>query len=172
VAAVLVLITGAGLWHGASRGSQWQVQWMTSVLLAAATFGVGMAARNPKVPRTAAWLGVISYSVYLLHPLIFDVFRTVRPLHRLNQQPMPIQGLVFAVLALVIIAASALTYYLIEKPMQRLGHWIAGRSRVGYTAGETAGSGEAAAGAGTVGTEAARSTSSSSAVAGGSGGSP
>jgi peptidoglycan/LPS O-acetylase OafA/YrhL len=172
VAAVLVLITVAGLWHGASRGHQWQVQWATSVLLAAATFGVGMALRNRKVPWAAAWLGVISYSVYLLHPLIFDVFRTVRPLHRLNQQPLPIQGAAFAGLAVVIIAASALTYYLIEKPMQRLGHRIAGRSRAGYPAGETAGSGEAAAGAGTAGTAAARSTSSSSAVAGGSGGSP
>ena len=171
-AAVIALITIAGVWHGASRGHQWQVQWTTSVLLAAATFAVGMMVRNRKVPRTAAWLGVISYSVYLLHPLIFDVFRTVRPLHRLNQQPMPIQGAAFAGLAVVIIAASALTYYLIEKPMQRLGHRIAGRSRTGYTAGETAGSGEAAAGAGTAGTEAARSTSSSSAVAGGSGGSP
>jgi peptidoglycan/LPS O-acetylase OafA/YrhL len=171
-AAVIVLITAAGLWHGASRGHQWQVQWTTSVLLAAATFGFGMMVRNRKIPRAAAWLGVISYSVYLLHPLIFDVFRTVRPLHRLNQQPMPIQGAAFAGLAVVIIAASALTYYLIEKPMQRLGHRIAGRSRTGYPAGETAGSGEAAAGAGTAGTEAARSTSSSSAVAGGSGGSP
>ena len=55
-----------------------------------------MALRNHKVPRAAAWIGVISYSIYLLHPLIFDVFRTVRPLHRLNQQPIPIQGVAFA----------------------------------------------------------------------------
>lgn len=172
VAVVLALVTVAGLWHGASRGHQWQVQWGTSVLLAAATFGIGMAVRNRKVPRAVAWLGVISFSVYLLHPLAFDVFRTVRPLHRLNQQPTPVQVVAFVGLAAVIIAASALTYYLIEKPMQRLGHRIAGGRRAGYATGEAVGSGKAAAGAGTAGTEAARSTSSSSAVAGGSGGSP
>ena len=127
VAAVLALATLAGLWHGAHMGHQWEMQWATSVLLAAATFGAGMAARNRKLPRFAAWLGVISYSVYLLHPLIFDAYRSVPALHRLDHATMPVQAAVFAALAVVIIAASALTYYLIEKPMQRLGRWIASR---------------------------------------------
>jgi peptidoglycan/LPS O-acetylase OafA/YrhL len=176
VAAVLALATIAGLWHGARYGRQWQDQWATSVLLAAATFGLGMAARNRKIPRVAAWLGVISYSVYLLHPLIFDAYRSVPALHRLDHATMPVQAVVFAALAVVIIAASALTYYLIEKPMQRLGRWIASRPGKGTragSAGAVAESAPAAAGAGTAGeAAAARSTSSSSAVAGGSGGSP
>jgi peptidoglycan/LPS O-acetylase OafA/YrhL len=127
VAAVLVLTTAAGLWHGERYGHQWQYQWATSVLLAAATFGVGMAVRNRRIPRFAAWLGVISYSVYLLHPLIFDAYRSVPALHGLDQRSIPVQVEVFAALVVVIIAASALTYYAIEKPMQRLGRWVAGR---------------------------------------------
>ncbi|HTU05829.1 MAG TPA: acyltransferase family protein, partial [Trebonia sp.] len=127
VAAVLVLTTAAGLWHGERYGHQWQYQWATSVLLAAATFGVGMAVRNRKIPRFAAWLGVISYSVYLLHPLIFDAYRSVPALHSLDHRSMPVQVEVFAALVVVIIAASALTYYAIEKPMQRLGRWVATR---------------------------------------------
>jgi peptidoglycan/LPS O-acetylase OafA/YrhL len=127
VVAVLALITVAGLWHGAHYGHQWEIQWTTSVLLAAATFGAGMAARNRKIPRVAAWLGVISYSVYLLHPLIFDAYRSIPALHRLDQATMPVQVGVFAALTAVIIGVSALTYYLIEKPMQRLGRRFAGR---------------------------------------------
>jgi peptidoglycan/LPS O-acetylase OafA/YrhL len=141
VAAVLVLTTVAGDWHGAHYGHQWQWQWTTSVLLAAATFGVGMLVRNWKIPRFAAWLGVISYSVYLLHPLIFDAYRSVPVLHRMDQQGIPIQLGAFAGLVAVIITISALTYYAIEKPMQRLGRWVTARRtrRVGEGGGEPAG---------------------------------
>ena len=44
-----------------------------------ATFGLGLAARHRKVPRWCAWLGMISYSVYLLHPLVFDAYRSMSP---------------------------------------------------------------------------------------------
>jgi len=138
VAAVLVLTTVAGDWHGARYGHQWQFQWTTSILLAAATFGLGMAARNRKIPRFAAWLGVISFSVYLLHPLIFDAYRSVPALHALDHRAIPVQLGTFAALVVVIIAASALTYYAIEKPMQRLGRWVAGR-RPRAQGGENAG---------------------------------
>jgi peptidoglycan/LPS O-acetylase OafA/YrhL len=142
VAAVLALTTAAGLWNGRHASAQWHYQWATSVLLAAATFGIGMAARKRKVPRAAAWLGVISYSVYLLHPLIFNVYRSIHALH--HKHSMPAQIALFAVLVAVIIAVSAVTYYLVEKPMQRLGRWLAGR---GATDGGVAGSGAAVVGA-------------------------
>ena len=189
--AVLALAAVAGVWHGARHGPQWQAQWASSVLLAGATFGIGMAARNRTVPRAAAWLGVISYSVYLLHPLVFDAYRSVPALHRTHT--MPVQAELFAALVIVILAASAVTYYLVEKPVQRLGRRVAARCTAGYTAvagavegrvvaaaaAEAGISEEAAAGipeadtAGAAGGPAtARSTSSSSRVAGGSGGSP
>ena len=48
VLAVLALTTVAGIWHGAQQHEDrhWQVQWATSVLLAGATFGVGLAVRR------------------------------------------------------------------------------------------------------------------------------
>jgi peptidoglycan/LPS O-acetylase OafA/YrhL len=167
VAVVLALTTFAGLWHGRHASAQWQYQWASSVLLAAATFGIAMAARNRKIPRAAAWLGLISYSVYLLHPLVFNAYRSIHALHR--RHSMPAQVALFAALAAVIIAASAVTYYLVEKPMQRLGRRVAGRpgyaTGVGSRAGERTGTDGASVAT-------ARSTSSSSAAAGGSGGSP
>jgi len=167
VVLVLALATVAGIWHGARYGHHWQVQWTTSVLLAGATFGVGLAVRRWRVPGWCAWLGMISYSVYLLHPLVFNVYRSIPVLH--HRHTMPDQVLFFAGLVAVIIGLSALTYYLIEKPMQRLGHRVAARfpnatetppgdSASGLTDGEPV--------------AADRSASSSSAVAGGSGGSP
>ncbi len=114
-----------GIWHGAQQHEDhhWQVQWATSVLLAGATFGVGLAVRRWRIPRWCAWLGVISYSVYLLHPLVFDAYRSIPVLHR--KHTMPDQVLFFAGLLAVIIGLSALTYYLVEKPMQRLGRRVA-----------------------------------------------
>ena len=84
VVGVLALTTFAGLWHGQQRHDEPSVaiQWATSVLLAGATFGIGLAVRHRQVPRWCAWLGMISYSVYLLHPLVFDAYRDVPALHR------------------------------------------------------------------------------------------
>jgi peptidoglycan/LPS O-acetylase OafA/YrhL len=173
IVGVLALTTFAGIWHGQQRheGHQWLVQWATSILLAGATFGLGLAVRHRKVPGWCAWLGMISYSVYLLHPLVFDAYRSVPALHRAH--PLGVQALLFAGCLTVIIGVSAVTYYSVEKPMQRLGR------RFGQ--GAAAGSGSAGA-AGSSGRDtdsdrpgapaAARSASSSSVVAGGSGASP
>jgi len=172
VVAVLVLATVAGVWHGAKYGRHWEVQWVTSVLLAGATFGVGLGVRRWRVPRWCAWLGMISYSVYLLHPLVFNAYRSIPLLHRTHT--MPDQVLLFAALVAVIIGLSALTYYLVEKPMQRLGHRVA--ARFPNTTGTPPGDGSSGLADGSAalddGAAASRSASSSTAVAGGSGGSP
>jgi len=194
MALVLALATVAGTWHGARYGYHWQLQWVTSVLLAGATFGLGVllfggqGRRRFRVPRWCGWLGAISFSVYVLHPLVFGVYRSIPVLHR--KHTLPDQALFFAGLVAVIVGLSALTYYLVEKPMQRLGHRVA--ARAGYETGSgpaPAGQDPAAAPGAAAGTSAdgtpadaaagngtpaaaSRSASSSTAVAGGSGGSP
>src|SRR5579863_456037 len=162
VVVVLALATVAGIWHGARYGHHWEVQWATSVLLAGATFGLGLAVRHLRVPRWCAWLGMISYSVYLLHPLVFNAYRSIPVLHRTHT--MPGQVLFFAGLVAVIIGLSALTYYLIEKPMQRLGHRVA--ARFPNTTGTPPGDGSSGPADGAP-PAASRSASSSTAVAGG-----
>ena len=131
VVGVLALTTFAGLWHGQQRhmSHQWLIQWATSVLLAGATFGLGLAASHRRVPRWCAWLGMISFSVYLLHPLVFDAYRDVPALHR--PHTFGVQGLMFAGCVAVIIGLSAVTYYLVERPMQRLGRRLSGAAAAG-----------------------------------------
>jgi peptidoglycan/LPS O-acetylase OafA/YrhL len=169
VVLVFGLLTVAGVWHGAQRHEDyhWQVQWATSVLLAGATFGVGLAVRRWRVPRWCAWLGMISYSVYLLHPIVFDAYRSVPVLHR--EHTMPDQFLFFAGLLAVIVALSAVTYYLVEMPMQRLGRRVAARFPYATVA---ASGGSPSPGGGEAPAAARSSASSSTAVTGGSGGSP
>jgi peptidoglycan/LPS O-acetylase OafA/YrhL len=122
-AAVLVATVAAGLWHGWGDGGQWRAQWVSSLVLAAATFGIGLAVRKFHVPNGLAWLGLVSYSVYLLHPLAFDAYRDIPVLHRTH--PLDIQLLLAAAIVAVILGASAASYYGVEKPMQKLGRRVA-----------------------------------------------
>jgi peptidoglycan/LPS O-acetylase OafA/YrhL len=119
---VLTALVAAGLWHGFGYGGQWRAQWTSSLLLAAATFGLGLACRKLRIPSALAWVGLVSYSLYLLHPLIFNLYVYIPALNR--SHPMSTQiWLALAILA-VILALSAATYYGVEKPMQRLGRVI------------------------------------------------
>jgi peptidoglycan/LPS O-acetylase OafA/YrhL len=130
--AVLGLTLAAGLWDGsrphaggyATAGAQWRDQWITSLVGAALTFGLGLLVRRRRIPRVLAWLGVISYSVYLFHPLVLDGFKAAG---LLRKHSLTGQVLVFALVLATVIGVSAASYYLLEKPMQALGHRLARR---------------------------------------------
>ena len=123
--AVLVLAIVAGLWHGPGGWTpgdltQYRIQWVSCLVLAGATFAIGMALRNKRVPGWLAWLGLVSYSVYLLHPIILNAYRSIPAFHQ--PHPFPIQVLLAAGIVAVVLACSAVTYYFIESPMQKYGH--------------------------------------------------
>ena len=122
--AVLILAIVAGVWHGPGwvPGDvlQWRIQWITCLVGAAATFAIGMALRHKRVPGWLAWLGLISYSVYLLHPIILNAYRSIPTFHQ--PHPFPIQVLLAAGILAVVLACSAGTYYFVESPMQKCGH--------------------------------------------------
>jgi peptidoglycan/LPS O-acetylase OafA/YrhL len=191
---VLALTLAGGLWHGAqdpslgTASTAWRWQWGTSLAGAMATFGIGLALRNRRVPRALAWLGMISYSVYLLHPLVLNVFQSIHALHDASRS-LVVQVPLAVGLFMAVIAVSAVSYYAVEKPMQALGRNVT-RRREGSgpaqpdAAGAGAGTGPASdqldavaggipAGSASAGdVEAARNAPISSPVAGGSGGSP
>ena len=98
--------------------------------LAGLTFAVAMLCRHKKVPHALAWLGLASYSLYLLHPVLIEVYDSV-PWTR-NQNFVPTELLLVAVFLLVLLVCCGLTHRLIEAPMQRLGRRVARRLDVRF----------------------------------------
>jgi peptidoglycan/LPS O-acetylase OafA/YrhL len=126
---VFAAAIAAGAWHIASiyphdPGLR-QRQWILSVALAGLTFAIGMALRKLPVPSVLAWLGLVSYSIYLLHPLLIDVYTEVPWTH--GSHPFGVQVVLAAGFLAALLAVCAVTYYLVEAPMQRLGHRVAAR---------------------------------------------
>ncbi|WP_433333528.1 acyltransferase family protein [Spirillospora sp. CA-294931] len=96
--------------------------WPIAVLAAWLTFLVGMALRHRRVPRFLAWLGLVSYSVYLLHPLpIQIIWRVAGDPEALSLGERLAWG-VFLVGS--VLGAAALAYRFVERPMQNLGRGL------------------------------------------------
>ncbi|MEO3801426.1 acyltransferase [Nonomuraea sp. B1E8] len=126
VAVTTALVVMAPLW--AVTSGWWWVQgdvWLTTIALAGLTFAGGMALRGRRLPRVLTWLGMISYSLYLVHHPLLKYFVAVTG--DLRRAALPVQiGMTVLVLALIL-AGSALTYRFVEKPMQELGRRLSGR---------------------------------------------
>ncbi|MEV0387518.1 acyltransferase [Nonomuraea sp. NPDC050643] len=121
----------------APQAGWWWVQpdvWITTLTMAAVTFAGVMALRRRwRVPGVLAWLGVVSYSLYLTHVPLLKVLTALAG--DLRTAPPPVQVLVVALATTGILALSGLTYRLIEVPAQRLGRrahlaTVGGSSRV------------------------------------------
>jgi peptidoglycan/LPS O-acetylase OafA/YrhL len=129
---VFASIITAGLWHSHAWGMSahaellWERRWVSTFALAGLTFGAGLALRHVRWPRALTWLGLISYSVYLLHPLLIESYHhfSWTRLHH----PFWLQVLLAAAFLAVLIAVSSVTYLLVERPMQnvgrRVGRWL------------------------------------------------
>jgi peptidoglycan/LPS O-acetylase OafA/YrhL len=133
--AVLGLAIAAGLWHSRAWGMPahaellWSRRWISAFLLAGLTFAAGLAFRHVRWPRALTWLGLISYSLYLLHPLVIEVYHHYRWTR--HPHPFGLQVLLAAGLLAIMIAVSSLTYLSVERPMQnlgrRVGRWLDAR---------------------------------------------
>ncbi|GAA4971587.1 peptidoglycan/LPS O-acetylase OafA/YrhL [Nonomuraea thailandensis] len=84
--------------------------WAPAIVLAFAVFGLAYALRGRSFPRRLQWLGLVSFSVYLLHPVLLHVLPDLLSFF------------------LALIPLSALTYRLVELPGQRLGRRLTGRA--------------------------------------------
>lgn len=123
---VMASAVGTGFWR--IRGyTSWdtdlgeQRAWAFAVIAAFAVFAAGFALRHRHIPRWLAWLGVVSYSVYLLHePLLMAIDMVVARPH--DDQPWRL----IPFLALLV-AASWASHRWIEQPGQRLGRALARR---------------------------------------------
>ncbi len=126
VIATVVLVALTPVW--AVQGGWWWIRpdvWITTIALAGATFAGAMALRHRRVPRFLTWLGLISYSLYLLHHPLLKYY--VALTGDLRWSPLPVQLLMATLFMAVVLPASWLTYRFVERPMQRAGHRLARR---------------------------------------------
>jgi peptidoglycan/LPS O-acetylase OafA/YrhL len=129
------LAIAAGLWHShsgymAGAGEPlWERRWFFALFLAGLTFGGGLLLRRMPVPKWLAWLGLTSYSIYLLHPLLIEVYY-YSPLSH-SRHSRATDAVLVALFMIVLITLSSLTYVLVERPMQtagrRVGKWLDAR---------------------------------------------
>jgi len=128
---VLGLVLAAGLWHSRAWGMSahaellWSRRWVTAFGLAGLTFAAGLAfRRRVRWPRALTWLGLISYSVYLLHPLVIEAYHHFYPS---RQHHFYLQVPIALGLLIIVIALSSLTYRYLERPMQNVGRRVGRR---------------------------------------------
>ncbi|MFF9040135.1 acyltransferase family protein [Streptomyces sp. NPDC014892] len=95
--------------------------WIVAFLLAVLTFGIGLASRRRRIPRLLTGLGTISYSVYLVHPVLLAVIDST--VGRRRQDSLPL-GIAFFV---VLLPLCMLTYRFIEAPSRTWGRRLAHR---------------------------------------------
>jgi peptidoglycan/LPS O-acetylase OafA/YrhL len=127
VIVVFGVVLVAALWHVSPQAQSWVAirKGYNSLEAAGLTFAVAMLCRNKKVPRPLAWLGLVSYSVYLLHPVLIEIYASV-PWTQ-NENFVPTELLMSAIFVLVLLVCCGLTYRFIEAPMQCMGRRVARR---------------------------------------------
>ncbi|MGY1500160.1 acyltransferase family protein [Streptomyces sp. QTS52] len=120
--ALVVVTCAVGSAYGYGDGAHFTRRaWITAFLLAVLTFGAGLTLRDRRVPRVLIALGTISYSVYLLHPVLLAV--TDSTVGRWRQDTPVLEVAFFAVL----LPLCALTYLCVEAPGQAWGRRLARR---------------------------------------------
>ncbi|MDF5752922.1 acyltransferase [Spongiactinospora sp. TRM90649] len=129
VFATAALISVSTAWS--IQAGWWWVRpqaWITTIALAGVTFALGMAVRNRRIPKVLAWLGLVSYSVYLVHhPVLKYVLHVTGSL---ENAAWPVQTAAAIGILAAVLGISWVTYRLVEAPMQRLGRRVAKRYAV------------------------------------------
>jgi peptidoglycan/LPS O-acetylase OafA/YrhL len=128
-AAVLGLSIVAGIWHhhpgsNAHANFIWDRAYFMSMFVAGLTFAAGLSLRHVRWPRALAWLGLISYSMYLLHPVLIDIYHRLPWTSHNSFWPQIGVDLLFVA---IVIAVSSVTYLLVERPMQGVGRRVGRR---------------------------------------------
>ncbi|MGW0802446.1 acyltransferase family protein [Nonomuraea sp. NPDC002799] len=126
---VPVVSITAAIWFGPGWGMSdeqalaFRWSWSAAVVAAWLTFMLGRLLRSATFPGFLVRLGLISYSVYLLHPLAVQILRRLVPAAAGVSLAARITWAV--VLLAAVVACAALSYRFVERPAQELGRRLA-----------------------------------------------
>jgi peptidoglycan/LPS O-acetylase OafA/YrhL len=113
----VVLVTRAQIDPHPIGAAPGVVHWTTeaaTLVGAYVLFGMAVLLRTRRVPAVLVWLGTVSYSLYLIHPLVYGSVPAIR--HR------PAWTLLWWLV--ITVAVSALTYRFVELPFHEIGRRI------------------------------------------------
>ncbi|GAB2837127.1 hypothetical protein GCM10022221_40530 [Actinocorallia aurea] len=124
-AAVAGCTVAAGLLHGypaldEARVREFSASWLMPLAAALLSFAAGWAVRHRRVPTVLSRLGAISFSVYLVHPVL------LLPAHE-YLVPGPFRPLWLLAFTAAVLALSWATHRWIELPFQRWGKRLTAR---------------------------------------------
>jgi peptidoglycan/LPS O-acetylase OafA/YrhL len=132
---VAALVLGCCVVAGVLHSRSWRLHpaellyfqrgWTAALVLAALVFAAGLALRGARLPRWLTGLGVISYSVYLLHPVLFLILDQIIGRSRHDNYVM------LAGAMAVLLPLCWLSHRLVEAPAQRAGRALARRFTTG-----------------------------------------
>ncbi|GAA3104684.1 hypothetical protein GCM10020001_022730 [Nonomuraea salmonea] len=124
----------AAFWYGPGWGmpddEAMAFRWSWSAAVAAAwlTFLACRLVRSYEMPQPLVRLGLISYSVYLLHPLFIQVLRRLVP----DPGPVPLPTRIgySLVVCCTVVGSAALSYRYVERPAHAFGRRLVARPAV------------------------------------------
>lgn len=120
-AAVFVLAAATAVARADGEASRRVV---AALAIAGLLFGCGLLLRNRRVPWPARSLGEISFSLYLLHPVLLVLSKDELARWGNRTDSLAVRFGLFLGFLLAAVVASACSYLLIEKSGQRLGRAV------------------------------------------------
>lgn len=93
--------------------------WIGNTAAVGLTFLAAYAIRNRTVPSVLTWLGRISYSLYLFHPIVLSLVTVVIP--HMWTLPFVVRAGIGVVYLVIVFPLATLMYHMVELPGQRLG---------------------------------------------------
>ncbi|MFC9327163.1 acyltransferase family protein [Kitasatospora sp. NPDC057015] len=119
-----ILYVGGRYGETGARTPHFQWQWLTTMVAAWATFALAMSLRRFRMPRVLTWLGSVSYSVYLVHAVLLCVLLKVISPTAVTSLSLGTRAVLGIGFCAVVLGASQVTFRLVEKPAQRIGHRV------------------------------------------------
>ncbi|TQK52397.1 peptidoglycan/LPS O-acetylase OafA/YrhL [Streptomyces sp. SLBN-118] len=111
------------------------IAWVSAFLAGWALFAVALLLRRRRMPGALTWLGLVSFSVYLLHRPLISAMSWL--MEKVGRSHGAVPQLIWLVGFLsVLLMLSALTYQLVELPGQRLARRLLDRHRGPSAGGE------------------------------------
>jgi peptidoglycan/LPS O-acetylase OafA/YrhL len=103
---------------------QFQQSWAMAILMTGATFGIAWLLRRRRFPRPLEWVGLVSYSIYLMHTVLLSAFHQIFDPFRDTASLATQTGVAVAYFTLLFGIAWC-TYRFVEAPGQRIGRRLA-----------------------------------------------